>query len=196
MKFDEAVALAKDALAMIPTLPGPEDDLAVFVLHFVKTNNQQSLNSIILASETQALSYGALIIAVTSLIRDDRKLPENLKQWFLQHLSGERKRPPVSARFKRGFPGHAAHRNLVIHATVAMLRGHGLPITRPAYAMMEPSDLRTACDAVGIAMGELNLSPCDYDTIRKIFFDVERKYKNGQDPWISLRIVAEISKKN
>lgn len=161
--FADAVDFAYEALAELDSLPDEADKLAVFIVIYCDNGDDASLQMVIDAARTQALSFDALSRAGAIMVRRGGAIPPLLREWLGQHLSGEIKRPKISSRFKTGWPGATLERDLILHDLVTTFADFGLTATRN-----DASAPVSGCDAVAEAMARRKLRPQSYKDIKKI----------------------------
>lgn len=189
MSFADAVDFAFEALAELDDLPGEAGRLAALVCHFCARNDHASLASVIDASRSQALSFDALSLAASIMIGKGSALPPALGMWTAKRLSGEIARPPVPARFKRGWPGATVERDLIFHDLVAAFQDFGLTATRN-----DTSPALSGCDAVAAAMVRRRRSPSSFKEIKEIYLRIKSKYETGGHPGLGVAVINNLIK--
>lgn len=187
--FADSVDIAFSNLSQLSNLASECEKLAALVVHFCERSDEASLRSVIDASESQALSFDALSLASSSIIRRGDYLPPELASWTAACLAGEKTRPLVAPRFKRGWPGAQAERNLIIYETVRKLEERGVSATRN-----DSSPKTSACDAVAAAMLLRKASPSSFKDIKKIYMQVKSKIKSGSNPHLPHTLINELIK--
>lgn len=184
ISFRDAVDYAYDMLEVLDELPDEAEGLAALVYHASCRADTNELSRIIEASRTQALSFDALTRAVGYLVRQDKALPDILKDWLAKMLLAEITRPLVPKRFTRGWPGSKEHRDLLIYEVVVRLAEKGLLPTRS-----ESTGSASGCDAVAQAMVLLKQSPRSYSGVSRSYYEVKTAFERGSDPRAPISIM-------
>ena len=186
MDFQDAVALATRELVLLKDLPNEAEKLALVIVAMSESGDTQFLQTVIDASQSQALSWDALRLAAADFLRWN-SLPPVLGRWLSDELEGLRPRPAVPRRFRTGWPGATETRNLLLHAVVGLLLAKGLTLTRN-----DTSAASSASDAVAVAMGHLRERPASHKEIAEIYRSLEARSRAGHDPKLSVAVISQL----
>lgn len=189
ISYTDAVDFAYEALAELYELPDEAEKLAVLIVYFHDNDDSASLGSAIEAARSQALSFDALSRAAAILIRKGAALHPVLATWTAKRLGGEIERPPISANFKRGWPGATVERDLILHGLVVALQGFGITATRN-----DVSPATSGCDAVAAAMARRGKAPSSFKEIKAIYLRIKSKYEAGGHPGLGLAAIKHLIK--
>lgn len=189
--YQEAVDFAYEALEEVSTFPDEVERLAASVLHFCENGDDASLQAVIRAAETQALSYDALSQAAGLILERGEPLPSPLAVWTGRRLSEQIERPKIPARFKRGWPGENQERDLVIYDLVTTFRDFGLTATRNDE---NKTNGLSGCDAVAEAMSKRDLTPNTFRGVKAVYLRVKQEYAAGKRPGLGVSVTNELVK--
>ncbi|WP_136684658.1 hypothetical protein [Falsirhodobacter xinxiangensis] len=189
ISFAEAVDFAFESLKKLDCLPDEADKLAAFVVRFCEIDDRKSLSAVIEASLTQTLSFDALSRAAAILLAKGSPIHHDLAEWTARRLTEQLERPPISRRFRTGWPGALAERDLIFHSLVVALQERGLTPMRN-----DSSPSMSGCDAVAAAMVRRRSQPSSYKGIKEIYLEVNAKARCQQYHGVGVAVTNALIK--
>ena len=114
-------------------------------------------------ADRSSADWDSMQLTAARYLRDREPMPDALLDWLVEVLEGKRKKPG-----KRPGPKRFIFRNVWIMGVVNTLIQLGMNPTRTIARGETPcADGGSACDAVGVALGKMNIS-MGYKNVEKI----------------------------
>ncbi|SEK81154.1 hypothetical protein SAMN05443999_102315 [Roseovarius azorensis] len=126
---------------------------------------------LIKAAEWHPVAFEAAGILAARFLKRQETMPDDLRVWAMEALSGKEK-PPMPKNERKGIQGETWWRDFYVWSAVCDLVEEGMYPTRNAA-----SAPHSACDAVAAAMKKLGLNPMSYSAVYSIW----RKYQRMDD---------------